>query len=111
MSDTAIKPQPLAVPHVRAIWIIASVLALLSLISLSASWYGEHVLLQRYCAAPADTVRLLGEILQEDSVTAGIPRTRYVVSARIAYLIPQMPDEGIESYLRRVTAYFNAHCR
>jgi|ETNmetMinimDraft_9_1059917.scaffolds.fasta_scaffold07529_2 hypothetical protein len=86
------------------------VLALMLMISIMASWYGENVNMPRYCGKEERTIEILRKILTTKNPVVNESRREYIIASKLLFLKPKYNQEDIQGYLVRVEESIRKEC-
>lgn len=75
-----------------------------------ADWYATTSALPRYCENPTQAVSIVEEILTTDNPGEGKERRPYIIAAKLIFLVPQEPDETMETYMVRLRGRISESC-
>lgn len=76
----------------------------------SADWYATNGAMPRYCEKPAENIEIVREILTTDDPSDGQEKRPYIVAAKLIFLVPQLEDETVDAYLRRLRIEISESC-
>ncbi len=90
--------------------LITTIFIILILISFSATWYARQVSLPRYCDKNEQVTIYLTRILHKQLPEKDKSKRPYIIAAKLLFLVPQLANESIEDYIRRVQMHLMEQC-
>jgi hypothetical protein len=76
----------------------------------AAEWYGDRVLMMRYCDDPTGAATLAAQVLTEPRPAPAGSTRRHVVAAKLLFLVPQRQGEDTQAYAARLRHLIEAAC-
>ena len=109
-----IRQIPVAEPNVsmfRPVRLLLVVLVALLLVFQASNWYAGQVSIPRYCGQQELMLQHLAAINTEARPAGDSSRRKFIVAAKLEFLLPRMADEPVDAYLDRLKIQLEKQCR